>query len=134
MHYLALKQENRKLQKEIKYLKSKKYEHSIVFKHLHGKTNPATATMLVNGGRGKELYSREDVAVAAVLKNMLWKTYKFLRKKKLLKLPSESTLGEWLKNFTLDTNGLQHNLLDILSAKNLSAADRERGFHLTRWH
>ena len=82
----------------------------------------------------KKLYSREDVAVAAVLKNMSWKTYKFLRKKKLLKLPSESTLGEWLKNFTLDTNGLQHNLLDILSAKNLSAADRERGFHLTRWH
>ena len=125
MHYLALKQENQKLKKEIKFLKTKKHENSIVFKHLHGKTNPATAAMLVTGGRGKKLYSREDVAVAAVLKNMSCKTYKFLRKKKLLKLPSESTLGEWLRNFTLDTNGLQHNLLDILSAKSLSAADRE---------
>ena len=124
MHYLSLKQENRTLKKEIKYLKSKKHEKSVISKHLQAKTNPATAAMLVTGGRGKKLYSREDVAVAAVLKSMSRKTYKFLRKK-LLKLPCESTLSQWLQNFTLDTDGLQHNLLEILSAKNLSEADRE---------
>ena len=125
MHYLSLKQQNRTLKKEIKVLKSKKHEKSVVFKHLRAKTNPATAAMLVTGGRGKKLFSREDVAVAAVLKSMSRKTYKFLRKKKLLKLPCESTLSQWLQNFTLDTDGLQYNLLDILSAKNLSQADRE---------
>ena len=70
--------------------------------------------MLVTGGRGRKIYSREDVAVAAVPKSMSRKAYKFLRKK--------STLGEWPINFSLDTNGLQHSFLDIVTAKNLSEA------------
>ena len=123
-HFLSLKKENNRLQTEIKYLKSSAHERSILMKYLNGKTTPATAGMIATGRRGKLMYSREDISVAAVLKSMSRKTYQFLRKKKLLKLPCENTIREWLKDFSLDTNGLQHNLLDIVSAKNMTEADK----------
>ena len=67
MQYFSLKQQNRTLEKEIKVLKAKKkHKKSVVFKHLQAKTNPATAAMLVTGGRGKKFFSREGVSVAAV--------------------------------------------------------------------
>ena len=118
---LNLKKENRSLKQEIKILKSKKSARKLASQHISGKTNPATASMFVTGRRGKLAYSREDICIAAILKSMSRRCYKFLKRKKLLKLPSEATVSQWLADFTLNCNGLQHSLLNIIKSKNISS-------------
>ena len=118
---LNLKKENQSLKQEIKKLKTKKFARNLVSQHISGKTNPATASMFVTGRRGKLAYSREDICIAAILKSMSRRCYKFLKRKKLLKLPSEATVSQWLADFTLNCNGLQHSLLNIIKSKNISS-------------
>ena len=123
---LSLKQENKAIKQENRSLKSKKHIKSLVSTYLKGSSvNPATAGMLVTGGRGRRLYLREDVAVGAVLKSMSRKTYRYIRKNKLLKLPSESTISQWLRDFNIRCNGTQHMLLKILSAKHQKPEDKQ---------
>ena len=122
--YVKVKKQNIELRKIIRRLKSKKYLNQQLSAMLSGKTNPATAAMLVTGGRGKKKYTREDVAVAAVIRATSRRTYKMLRKKKLLKLPGETTIKNWLKHINLRCNGVQQSLLDILKAKKTTDRDR----------
>ena len=82
--YVKVKKQNIELRKIIRRLKSKKYLNQQLSAMLSGKTNPATAAMLVTGGRGKKKYTREDVAVAAVIRATSRRTYKMLRKKNRL--------------------------------------------------
>ena len=80
---------------------------------LMGKSNPGTIGMLVAGGKKSKKYRREDVSVAAVLKSMSRRAYRYIREKKLLRLPSENVIQNWLRNFRTECSGVQTELLDI---------------------
>ena len=73
--YVKVKKQNIELRKIIRRLKSKKYLNQQLSAMMSGRTNPATAAMLVTGGRGKKKYTREDVAVAATIRATSRKTF-----------------------------------------------------------
>ena len=116
--FSSLKQRYLKLKKENRYLKSKNYIKKVMKAKLSEKSiNAGTVGMLVSGGKKSKMYRREDISVAAVLKSMSRKAYRFIRKRKLLRLPCESSIQNWIRKFRTNCGGVQNELIDILTAK-----------------
>jgi len=61
-------------------------------------------------------WSQEEIVDGLILHGFSRRAYKYLAKKKLLPLPGESTLRNWLKDFPCRA-GIETDLLDILSSK-----------------
>ena len=78
--------------------------------------NPSTTSVLLSGRTRAKYYEKEDIAAAALLKSVSNKCYKILKKRKLLCLPSEATISNWLQNFTVNI-GMQESAIDVLTTK-----------------
>ena len=75
--------------------------------------NPGTASMIMHGRSRSKCYEKEDIAAAALLKCVSNKSYKILRRRKLLRLPSEFTIRKWLQDFRVEV-GMQESAIDVL--------------------
>ena len=94
-----LKTQLSKVKKQNRWLKSKKcFNIKMKAKLQESSVNPGTASMIMRGGSKSKCYEKEDIAAAALLKSVSNKSYKILRKRKLLRLPSEFAIRKWLQD------------------------------------
>eukprot|EP00094_Tigriopus_californicus_P000565 TCALIF_00547-PA protein Name:"Similar to T Transposable element P transposase (Drosophila melanogaster)" AED:0.11 eAED:0.11 QI:71/0.5/0.33/0.66/1/1/3/0/494 len=101
------------LKKQVKYLKSSGHRRQDVKKVLEKTQTPAEVKRLLNPGQKHWRYSQEDMIKALVLKSMSNRTYEYLRKSRMIALPSRLTVDRWLKN-SHTTPGIQHDCLKIM--------------------
>ena len=113
----TLKKELSTAKKQNRWLKSKKcFNIRLKRKLKESSVNPSTASMIMTGRKRSRCYEKEDIAAAAILKSVSYKSYKILRKRKLLRLPSETTISRWLQEFRVDV-GIQDSAIDVLVTK-----------------
>ena len=99
--YVKVKKQNIELRKIIRRLKSKKYLNQQLSAMMSGRTNPATAAMLVTGGRGKKKYTREDVAVAATIRATSRKTFNITVFVNSIKSKYLESTNQWISGFLI---------------------------------
>ena len=73
--FSALKKKYKLLQKENFRLKTTKHQVTSLKKKIHTTINPSTIDHYFHGNKRSTIYSREDIAVAAVLKSISKKAY-----------------------------------------------------------
>ena len=101
-----------KLRKEVKPSK-KKLEELVkvgVRKALHNYFSPAQVRIILEKKSKSYKWNRKDIVNGLVLKSFSQKAYQFIREKKLLPLPSTSTLRRWIYDFDCKP-GIQESAL-----------------------
>ena len=72
---------------------------------------------MTNNEKYRNRFSNEEIQNAVLLFNRSQKSYEFLKKKKLLKLPSSKTISNRTSFFRCQPGEVQYHLLDILKRK-----------------
>ena len=86
----------------VKHLKSQKNIDRIVKDRLLARGMTLNmANMYVKGRKFGRNINIQDVVFAATVKGLSPKTYRYIRKRKLIRIPSESSIRRWLSRFKL---------------------------------
>ena len=86
----------------VKHLKSQKNIDCIVKDRLLARGMTLNmANMYVKGRKFGRNINIQDVVFAATVKGLSPKTYRYIRKRKLIRIPSESSIRRWLSRFKL---------------------------------
>ena len=90
------------LNRTVKHLKSQKNIDRIVKDRLLARGMTLNmANMYVKGRKFGRNINIQDVVFAATVKGLSPKTYRYIRKRKLIRIPSESSIRRWLSRFKL---------------------------------
>jgi Transposase protein len=80
---------------------------------LDGSFSSAQIAVIKNQLKRPRRWTKDDIVNGLMLRSFSRKSYEFLREKKLLPLPAQSTLQNWVRNFTCQP-GLLHDIRKIL--------------------
>ena len=105
------------LKKEVKRLKSKKYQDENMQKRLRKSYSSAQVQRTLHPTKQfVKNYSKKDVINALILKSISGKAFEFVRSKNVMALPSRQTQERFLKNFKCEP-GLLTDGISILEKK-----------------
>ena len=99
--------------------KSKQFKSDQVKEVLKRSFSMTQAQVLIHNKKQARKWSEEDISEGLVLRSFSRRAYTFLREKKKLPFPSESTLQSWVKNFKCGP-GMQIDSTNILKSKILA--------------
>ena len=108
-----------KLQKAQRKTLSKQFQNENATKVLQKSFSRSQANILVQNSKRPKKWSVDDITEGLVLRSFSRKAYNFLREKKKLPLPSETTLRAWIKNFKC-WPGIQFDSTNVLKSKLLT--------------
>ena len=104
------------LQKFKRKAVSKKFEKETAIKALEKSFSSPQARILVHEKKQARKWSKDNIAEGLLLRSFSRRAYNFLREKKKLPLPSESTLRNWVRHFNCGP-GVQLDSSNILKSK-----------------
>ena len=120
----TIKQLEKKILKAKKL--SKKEQTVIVKQHLEDLGHKETAIKhILKPGIHHKNYTQEDVCNALILRCMSNKSFEYLRRNKILPLPSKTTLSKWVDKLDCKP-GFKNNFLVIVEKKMQSAESWEK--------
>ena len=92
--------------------------------YLNQQLDPETGEMILFK-RAKK-WSNPEITLALTLKHLSPRTYRYLRKKKILPLPSERSIAEHFENFQIDEGYFEHvdELLKLMAKSTPNERDR----------
>jgi len=123
--YFQAQNEIRQLKNKIRFMKSSKCLNPNIQKKLieNGMTENMSS-MFTKKVKFTKKILRKDIVVATVIRSISPKVFRYIRKQKIVRLPSESTVRKWLKNFKL-TEGIQIHLLELIKKQSSEKTDFE---------
>ena len=117
------------LEKQLQEAKhpTKKEEQKLVKKHLStiGHNETAIKHILKPKRHHNKNYAQEDICNALVMKCMSTKMFEFIRKNKMMSLPSRQTMTRWLGNLTIKP-GHQTSFISLLEKKHQFSESYEK--------
>ena len=122
---LIAKDTIKKQRTQIRFLKSKKALKPLIeSKLLKAGMTANMASLYTRNGKFTRKIQRKDVCVGTVIRAISPKAYRYLRRSKVVRLPSESTLRRWLPAFKIQP-GIRVQLLEMVRNKLTEEADHE---------